>query len=183
MGKMLGFFIFVSAFLNILSFQMQGAQGGISTTTTATLATTATTVAVADTDGFKTAGIIVIGNEVIKYTGKTATSFTGLTRGVGDTPVIAAASGTRVYDETLGYLNLGLQYQTSTVQNEIESVSRNTFNPFGWGAMLIKHTLAPPFITGDWRIVLIPWYVFVVVLTFSLAVAMAGLVRSVFLRN
>jgi hypothetical protein len=33
----------------------------------------------------KSNGFIRIGNELIAYTGKTATSFTGLTRGVGGT--------------------------------------------------------------------------------------------------
>ena len=79
MGKMLGFFLLVSAFLNILSMQMQGAQGGVSTVATAALSLTGTTVNVTSTNGFLSADRIVIGNEIIKYTGKTATSFTGLT--------------------------------------------------------------------------------------------------------
>ena len=163
--------------------QMQGAQGGISTTTTAALSAMATTVAVAATDGFKTAGVIIIGNEIIKYSGKTATSFTGLTRGVGETDSLTASSGSRVYDPVLGYANLSMQFQTSTVQNEIENASRTLPNPITWLAIAVKAMLAPDFLTGNWRLVLLPWYVFVACFIFSLALAMAGLVRSVFLRS
>ena len=45
----------------------------------------ATTITVDSTDGFEDNGFIRIGTEVIGYTGKTATSFTGLTRGAGGT--------------------------------------------------------------------------------------------------
>ena len=37
------------------------------------------------TEGFEDNGFIRIGKEVIAYTGKTATTFTGLTRGVAGT--------------------------------------------------------------------------------------------------
>ncbi len=46
---------------------------------------TATTITVDSTADFEDSGFIRIGNEVISYTGKTATSFTGLTRGVAGT--------------------------------------------------------------------------------------------------
>ena len=46
---------------------------------------TATTITVDDTSGFEDNGFLRIGNELIQYTGKTATSFTGLTRGAGGT--------------------------------------------------------------------------------------------------
>ena len=49
------------------------------------LATTATSLTVDSTADFENNGFIRIGNELISYTGKTATSFTGLTRGVGGT--------------------------------------------------------------------------------------------------
>ncbi len=45
----------------------------------------ATTIAVDSTDGFEDSGFLLIGDELIQYTGKTSTSFTGLTRGAGGT--------------------------------------------------------------------------------------------------
>lgn len=48
-----------------------------------------TTINVVDTSSFPASGTILIDAEVISYTGKTATSFTGCTRGVGDsTPAV-----------------------------------------------------------------------------------------------
>ena len=53
------------------------------------LTSTATTLTVDSTADFEGAGFIRIGNEVLAYTGKTATSFTGLTRGAGGTTAAA----------------------------------------------------------------------------------------------
>ena len=44
--------------------------------------TDAVTITVDDTTGFDDNGFLRIENELIQYTGKTATTFTGLTRGV-----------------------------------------------------------------------------------------------------
>lgn len=44
-----------------------------------------TTITVDDTTGFRTAGTLLIGTEQITYTGKTATTFTGCTRGANST--------------------------------------------------------------------------------------------------
>ena len=67
--------------LNTLALP-QGAffQDGV-TTTTATISNSVTTIPVASTANFQTAGAIIIESEVITYTGKTSTSFTGCTRG------------------------------------------------------------------------------------------------------
>ncbi len=59
-----------------------------STNVGAQLTTTATTLTVDSTADFEDSGFIRIGNELIAYTGKTATSFTGLTRGAGGTTAL-----------------------------------------------------------------------------------------------
>lgn len=52
------------------------------TTLTASLTNTSTTpIQVTSTAGFLSAGALIIDSELIKYTGKTATTFTGITRG------------------------------------------------------------------------------------------------------
>lgn len=57
-------------------------QDGVTTLTTGISNVSTTPIVVADTSQFVlTSGAIIIGTEVIKYTGKTATSFTGITRG------------------------------------------------------------------------------------------------------
>jgi hypothetical protein len=67
--------------LNTLALP-QGAffQDGV-TTLTSNINNAVTTIPVASTASFQNTGAIIIGSEVITYTGKTATSFTGCTRG------------------------------------------------------------------------------------------------------
>lgn len=66
------------------------------TLTTTTHTNSVTTVTVADTSLFPSKGYIVVRREVISYTGTTATTFTGCTRGVGGTTAAAFPSGTLV---------------------------------------------------------------------------------------
>lgn len=56
-----------------------------------------TIIYVDDTSNFPASGYIQIGTEVIQYTGKTSTSFTGCVRGVNNTPASAHSIGDAVY--------------------------------------------------------------------------------------
>lgn len=64
------------------------------------LAAAGTTITVASTDGFASTGVVHINGEAIKYGGKTATTFTTLTRGHWDTTAQAHFTGN---GETLAY--------------------------------------------------------------------------------
>jgi hypothetical protein len=57
---------------------------------------TTTPIPVVSTAGFLNAGGLIIENEVILYTGKTATTFTGITRGAKGTSSSAHLSGTAI---------------------------------------------------------------------------------------
>jgi hypothetical protein len=57
-------------------------QDGYTTLTAALTNNSTTPIEVTSTNGFLSAGALLIGNELINYTGKTATTFTGITRGV-----------------------------------------------------------------------------------------------------
>ncbi len=57
------------------------AVNGISTTLNGAIDDTVTTVTVVDTTSFPSVGYFVVDTEIIKYTGKTGTTFTGCTRG------------------------------------------------------------------------------------------------------
>lgn len=66
---------------------------------TADINTTATTMSVSSTAGFPSSGVLHVHTEAIKYTGRTATTFTGLTRGYWNTLAqghSGPASGTRL---------------------------------------------------------------------------------------
>ena len=75
----------------------QGAffQDGV-TTLSAGISNSATTIPVVDTSKFLSPGAIIIGSEIIKYTGKTLTSFTGCTRGQFGSSAAAHLSGVYV---------------------------------------------------------------------------------------
>ena len=61
------------------------AANNASTTLTSSINSGVTTIPVTSTSSFSSSGIINIGNELIAYTGKTATTFTGCTRGFEST--------------------------------------------------------------------------------------------------
>lgn len=82
--------------LNTLALP-QGAffQDGV-TTLTANVSNAASTLPVASTTNFANAGAVLIGSEIITYTGKTATSFTGCTRGQYSSTAASHLSGAYV---------------------------------------------------------------------------------------
>ena len=63
---------------------------------------TVTTITVVSTTGFDATGSIQIANETITYTGTTATTFTGCTRGAGGTTAAAHNTGVSVAQFTSG---------------------------------------------------------------------------------
>ena len=67
------------------------------TTLTANMTNNGTTpIQVVSTDGFISSGGLIIGSELIKYTGKTSTTFTGITRGVYGSTNVAHTAGASV---------------------------------------------------------------------------------------
>jgi hypothetical protein len=71
-------------------------EAGATTTLTEDLVAAATTATVADTTRFPTAGSAMVGSEEIAWTGKTATTLTGVTRGQGGTADLEHKTGARV---------------------------------------------------------------------------------------
>lgn len=92
-----------------------------STTLTADINNSVTTIPVTTTTGFSTAGAIVIGAELITYTGKTATSFTGCTRGAASSPNAAHTTGEFVNGAQVATANTStlLQLNTTTHSNGV----------------------------------------------------------------
>jgi hypothetical protein len=67
------------------------------TTLTANMTNVSTTpIQVTSTTGFVDSGGLIIGSELIKYTGKTATTFTGITRGAYGSTNVAHTAGVSV---------------------------------------------------------------------------------------
>ena len=71
-------------------------QDGVTTLTTGFSNSSTADIVVASTAEFQSAGTILIGSELIGYTGKTSTTFTGITRNVYGTSSVAHLAGVYV---------------------------------------------------------------------------------------
>ena len=80
-----------------------------------------TTINVVSTSGFSSVGAIFIEAELITYTGKTATSFTGCTRGAAGSPNKAHSSGVAVNGAQVALANTStlLELNTTTASNGV----------------------------------------------------------------
>lgn len=96
-----------------------------STTLNGGISNTATTITVVSTSGFSTTGAIIIGSELITYTGKTGTTFTGCTRGAAGSSAASHLTGEAVSGAQVATANTAtlLQLNTTTLSN---GVSLNT---------------------------------------------------------
>lgn len=72
------------------------AENKATTTLTSNINTSATTIAVVDASGFSVAGVLVCENEVMTYSGRTATSFTGVVRAFEGTTAANHNSGAAI---------------------------------------------------------------------------------------
>lgn len=114
MNKLIATFMALFFFGAILSGIMEG--GGGITTTRITIDHTAAvvTLTVADTSGFLSSSHVIMGNEKIRYTGKTANTFTGCTRGYDGTEAVAHAAGAKVYSPDASVINSALGFNVAS---------------------------------------------------------------------
>ena len=99
------FFVFTYICGQILSFTIDGTTGLGATELAASMSKTATTATVHSTDLFLSADLFIIGDETICYSGKSDTTFTGLTRGCRGTSAASHSNQSRVYGEATGLIN------------------------------------------------------------------------------
>ena len=122
MNKLWAFFIFTFSSMTMVSFMMEGEQAFSATVLTAALPESSSTMTVSSTAGFLSADILYLDEEIITYTGLTATSFTGLTRGAQRSDDAPHSIGKLVYSESSGMLNSVVGYnvgQTLTTVNPL----------------------------------------------------------------
>ena len=105
MTSQMVFFGFLFTFGTILAFMMAGETAIVTSALSAAIDSDDTTITVDTTTGFLSRGNVVIGNEIIPYTGTTATTFTGVTRGGQDSEAASHPTGQRVYSEASGFIN------------------------------------------------------------------------------
>ena len=102
------FFVFIFGSVTIISSIIDGQTGLGTTSLTSDVYETSTTVGVKTTEAFQSQGTFMIGSEIMCYTGKTATTFTGITRGEDcrrNNVVGEHASGRQVMNEAPGVIN------------------------------------------------------------------------------
>ena len=115
--------------------------------TTTSVSVVSTTVTVASTEGFVNAGLIMVGNEVLAYTGKTSTTFTGCTNVSGTPLTTLASSGTSLKQHRLA---IDLQGGSASgdkgrlrdwwIDNEMGIIYFNNSYPFfEWNAVKVSY--------------------------------------------
>lgn len=92
-----------------------------STTLSSSVSNSVTTIPVVSTSGFSTTGAIFVGAELITYTGKTATSFTGCTRGAAGSQAASHSSGDAVAGAQVATANTStlLELNTTSLSNGV----------------------------------------------------------------
>lgn len=93
-----------------LSSVMEGGGGLNVTRLNGAITATVTTLPVDSTQGFLVADTLVIEDEELAYTGITAVSFTGVTRGYNRTTAAAHTDNTKVHSPAAGVLNRALGF-------------------------------------------------------------------------
>jgi hypothetical protein len=129
------------------------------TTLDGALNNSATTITVVSTSGFPTRGSVAVGNEIVTYTGTSATTFTGVTRGAGGTAAISHPSGewvasvpTAANHNDLAAAIVALQTKLGTGANvaAADTVMRGTgANATDFGKILNAHVDATAAIRMD----------------------------------
>lgn len=122
MGKGFMFMMFMWLMTCLAGSVAQGQMDFVSTTLTVALNVTTDTVTVHNTNGFPSMGILVIQNEHIAYSQKTATTFSGsgaqpLVRGAQETDPAEHAVGVHVTTVPGSMMNTSASYNIAVLQD------------------------------------------------------------------
>jgi hypothetical protein len=138
-------------------------QDGTTTLTAAMTNVSTAAIQVVSTNLFESAGHLLIGTELITYTGKTSTTFTGITRGVYGTTNVAHSIGANV-TEALGVVSsttsIAVPLDTTDASNGVAidatTNSKVVFDVAGYyniqfSAQLLNFTTTDDNVTFWWR--------------------------------
>lgn len=114
MNKLISAYMLLFVFFIFFNGIMDGSGGFNATKLDGALTATATTINVDSTQGFLVSDILVIEDEEVAYTGVTATSFTGVTRGFNRTDATIHANDKQVYSPDAGVLNRTLNFNVAS---------------------------------------------------------------------
>jgi hypothetical protein len=122
MVKIIIAFLVGFSLASFLTGLINGEGGFIGTPLTVPMTATAVIAEVEDTTGFASSGYLMIESETVTYTGKNATEFIGITRGVDSTtvayhPLISQGTRVMVYTENAGGVNKALGFDAAAIMS------------------------------------------------------------------
>lgn len=175
MSKLVAFFMFMFIGCTALSAIMEGGGGVVAVELQTTIDTDDTTIEVSTTTDFLDADTVVIGNEEIEYTGKTATTFTGCTRASNGTTAAYHQAGSTVYTRNSSLINDAIAFSIPATVDSMGYWAVIAI-PFNFLTKTLPHVLVMnySFLTGD--MAFIGW-IFIAISTgfvITLALSLAG---------
>ena len=178
--------------VNVILDAVMASGGGMATThLTAGITDSATTVNVLSTSGFLSSDVITIGDEKIRYTGRTGTTFTVPAggRGYDGTDARAHASGSKAYSTSTSTINSALGFNVASTGATVGTVDMMV------AVQSFFFTTLPKLITWDFmhfrinewlqmlRYVFIAISVgFIIYMIFQLINSLGGVMQSIFVR-
>lgn len=174
MSKLVTFFLFLFLGCTILSAVMEGGGGVVATPLSVAVDDDDNTLQVAKTTDLRSEDTVIVGNEKVYYTGKTAISLTGCIRGYDNTTAAPHSSGTMVYTQEASIVNNALGFNIAATADSMGWWAVITI-PFNFLTKTIPNvvTMNFSFLTGELGI--IGWFLitmgagFVIALAISLA--------------
>jgi hypothetical protein len=115
--KYFTFFFLLWGFGQIFSLAMDGQSALVTTTLSQGIGPNTSIVTVSATTGFRSSDTLLIDSEILRCSVASATTF-ACTRGYAKTQPDAHPSGSRVYNQTTGYLNQFLGYNIAQTYAE-----------------------------------------------------------------
>lgn len=175
MSKLVTFFLFMFVGMSILSSVMEGGGGMNSTILTDNCTSTDTTITVQNTNGFLDADYLIIEEETILYSGKTDTTFTGLSRGQDGTDAESHGLNEPVYTLDTSTLNHALGYNIAATTDTMGVWAVVTI-PYNFLTKTIPKlvVLNWSFMTGDLQIIGFFWFAFGGGFIITLAILVVG---------
>lgn len=179
MGKAIAFLMFIFAAVTIAGNVMQGQTDFVRVHLTAAISDSDTTITVSSTEGFPDTGIIVIEDEHISYSSKTATTFKGnlarpLNRGVEGTEAQAHTSGAQVTTKPGMMLNASADYNIATIADS-SGLMAFVSVPLALFALLGSFLFLPiQFLGTDLQILTFLWAIVGISTLAALTIVMAG---------
>ena len=164
---------------SILGAIMKGGGGVEVTELTQNITASNTTLPVEKTTDFLSSDYVIIGTERIFYTGKTAVSFTGCTRGYSNTTAVAHSIGSLVYTADASAVNNALGFSITAMQDSYGWFSVVTI-PFNFFIVTIPRIIRMnlTFLGGSLSIISWIWFAMAAGFIITLAMMLISGVRS-----